>query len=56
MLSNFLIIYIESTIILCYNYKIINKATYFEGAIHEEEEEEEICLFNIVCSYTNSAI
>ena len=22
----------------------------------EEEEEEEICLFNIVCSYKNSAI
>ena len=22
----------------------------------EEEEEEELCLFNIVCSYTNSAM
>ena len=24
--------------------------------MYEEEEEEEICLFNIVCSYTNSAM
>ena len=38
-------------------------ADYYDEAVElvrdanqHEEEEEEICLFNIVCSYTNSAM